>query len=276
VTARFAVIVFNILVAWQLRRAWTKAELAKANSDAVVKSRDQFMAIAAHELRSPIAAMKLQIEMATKRCADKDTIERLGTLKRHVGRMEDLVGNLLDAAKMCNGRLEFKRENIDLGVVVHEIITRHEEVFIRAGCEPVLEIRPGVNGTWDRMRIEQIVINLVSNACKYGDKKPIHIRVWNEGPDAFLEVEDNGIGIHPDYQKRIFQQYQRAVSEKDFAGLGLGLWITSQIVVAKGGEIKLKSCPGSGSTFTVRLPRKKTSESWQTSKTPLTLTEQSQ
>ena len=109
-------------------------------------------------------------------------------------------------------------------------------------------------GRWDRLRIEQVINNLVANALKYGGESPVEISLHQDHDTAVLEVVDRGIGIDEAHQQKIFQRFERAVAARDFGGLGLGLWITRQIIDASGGNIEVESAPGEGSTFTVRLP----------------------
>ena len=107
---------------------------------------------------------------------------------------------------------------------------------------------------WDHFRIEQIIINLLSNAAKYGERKPVHVSLGRENGRAVLRVVDHGLGIAPEHQKRIFEQFERAVPSRKISGLGLGLFIASQIAEGHGGTIRVESAPGQGSTFTVELP----------------------
>ena len=109
-------------------------------------------------------------------------------------------------------------------------------------------------GRWDTQRLEQVVINLLTNALKYGAGKPVHLRLAAEGERARLSVRDEGIGIAAEDQGRIFERFERAVSDRHFGGLGLGLYICRQIVDALGGTIAVRSTPGEGSTFEVVLP----------------------
>ncbi|AEI63796.1 sensor histidine kinase [Corallococcus macrosporus] len=111
-----------------------------------------------------------------------------------------------------------------------------------------------VSGQWDRLRLEQVLVNLLSNAAKYGAGRPVTVEVGAVGPVARLSVRDEGIGVSPDEQERIFEQFERSASVQHFKGLGLGLWITKRIIEAHGGSIRLTSEPGKGSTFTVELP----------------------
>ena len=114
---------------------------------------------------------------------------------------------------------------------------------------------PGlVVGRWDRLRLEQVASHLISNCLKYGAGKPVHLRVGQSGTNAELEVSDEGIGIAPEVLGRLFGKFERGVSERHYGGLGLGLYVTQQIVQALGGSISVQSVPGQGATFTVSLP----------------------
>jgi signal transduction histidine kinase len=124
-----------------------------------------------------------------------------------------------------------------------------------AGCELSYQapLRP-VTGNWDRLRLEQVVTNLISNAIKYGPRKPIELRIEQSDGTARLTVRDQGIGISEHDQARVFEPFERAVSVRHYGGFGLGLWITRKIVEAHGGAIRVQSRPGEGSTFVVELP----------------------
>jgi signal transduction histidine kinase len=117
-----------------------------------------------------------------------------------------------------------------------------------------VDIPPHAVGVWDRNRIEQIVINLVSNALKYGNGKPVRVIVKMNEKDAYLIVEDQGVGISVDDQSRIFQRFERASASESISGLGLGLYIVKEIVSMHGGDIRVESEIGKGSKFTVKLP----------------------
>ncbi|MNT65919.1 Sensor protein SrrB [compost metagenome] len=109
-------------------------------------------------------------------------------------------------------------------------------------------------GVWDEFRIEQVVANLLTNALRYGARHPVRVRAFEQQGLACIEVRDQGIGISAQNQQRIFQQFERVASNPGNAGLGLGLYISEQIVLAHGGSIDVESVEGQGATFTVRLP----------------------
>jgi signal transduction histidine kinase len=111
-----------------------------------------------------------------------------------------------------------------------------------------------VVGSWDRLRVETVVTNLVSNALKFGGGKPVEVSLRRAGEVARLSVTDRGIGIAPEEQGRIFEKFECAVPRRHYGGFGLGLWIVRQLVVAHGGTVRVDSQEGHGSTFTVDLP----------------------
>jgi signal transduction histidine kinase len=171
-----------------------------------------------------------------------------------VGRLTLLINSLLDVSSITAGRLVLEREDVDLAQLVREVIEREEDALAEARCEVRLEAPAPAVGRWDRLRLDQVVTNLVSNAMKFGAGKPIRVAVGIDGGTARVVVEDEGIGISAEAQARIFERFERAVSGRNFGGLGLGLWISRQIVQQSGGRIGVESQPGAGARFTVELP----------------------
>ena len=221
-----------------------------------IRARDEFMLIAGHELRTPLAALSLHHEalMQMREGTSLEKIrERGGKLKAQSERLTRLVEDLLDVSRISAGRIELECEEFDLGSLVHEIAERMRDEFERA-CAPLSVEAPSVTGRWDKARIDQIVTNLMTNALKYGKGTPVDVRLQQHGERVQLCVADQGIGIELEDQRRIFQRFERAVSPRKFGGLGLGLWITSQLVDAHGGKIEVESRPGAGASFTVTLP----------------------
>ncbi len=185
--------------------------------------------------------------------------DRLGMAIGHVERLERLIGELLDVSRITTGRLAMQVEEVDLVSLAREVIDRfNDEAAGRRGA-PVTLLGPGgaVVGRWDRMRVEQVLSNLVSNAIKYGAGKPVTVALDGDsgGAIAKIVVVDHGIGIGAVDQERIFGRFERAVSSRHYGGLGLGLWIVRQIVEAQGGTIAVRSEPGVETVFTVELPR---------------------
>ncbi|MBL9018408.1 MAG: GAF domain-containing protein [Myxococcales bacterium] len=221
-----------------------------------IRARDDFMLVAGHELRTPIAAISLLHEslIAVKDGTPLEKIRERGEkLRSQTTRLARLVEELLDVSRLSAGRLSLDRDQVDLAQVVRDVTDRMREELERSRTPLSLSLEP-VDGEWDRSRLDQIVTNLVGNAGKYGKGAPIDVVVSRRGPRAELRVIDRGIGIAIDDQPRIFERFERAVSSRHFSGLGLGLWITRQLVEAHGGTIHVDSRPGEGATFTVTLP----------------------
>ncbi len=222
-----------------------------------LQARDDFLATAGHELKTPLAALMMQIQ-GLQRAVQKDPTakvgERLGKAAGSGLRIERLINQLLDVSRITAGRLRLEPEAVNLSEVVTEVVARFAEAVTKHHSPITFHFDGQVSGLWDRLRVEQVVSNLVENAVKYGQGQPVEVDLRMEDGDAVLRVTDHGIGIDEEHQKKIFQQFERAVATRDFGGFGLGLWITRQIVDASGGKIEVKSAPGQGSTFTVRLP----------------------
>lgn len=220
-------------------------------------ARDEFLAMAAHELRTPLTATLLTLDGVSRRNAagqasSEWVLRQAQNASKSVRRLTQLVDALLDVSRIDAGRLELFREDIDLAEVARETVERI------AGSSPntiVVDASVPVRGSWDRVKLEQVLTNLISNAVKYGEEKPVEVRVHEREGLAVLEVRDEGIGISPESQAQLFQRFQRGGSVRHYGGLGLGLWITRTLVEAHGGTIRVASAPSEGSRFTVELPR---------------------
>ena len=147
-----------------------------------------------------------------------------------------------------------QRQDFDLSEMVSDVIARFRDTAEAHSVEIRFDSGHPIRGSWDRFRLEQVLLNLLTNAVRYGNKKPVLAKVEREGPHALITVLDQGLGISAQDQARIFDRFERAVSENEVSGLGLGLYISREIVQEHGGEIRLKSEPGRGSEFTVFLP----------------------
>jgi len=224
-----------------------------------VTLRDQFLSVAAHELRTPITALSLQLEglerMLQKQAnGDERMLKKTQSAIRQVDRLGLLVEGLLNVTRIVSGQFELQLEQFDLAEVVKETLDRMSDLAARAGCELRMEPASSAVGTWDRSRLEQVVTNLVTNAIKYGAGSPIDISVERVDGAAELRVRDRGIGIPLPDQQRIFERFERAAPASHYGGLGLGLYISREIALAHGGSIQVQSEPGQGATFRVRLP----------------------
>jgi two-component system, LuxR family, sensor kinase FixL len=230
-------------------------------AQAEVRERDEFLSIASHELRTPVTALQLQLQLLQR--AAQRSIEQLPpmlddkieALERQTRRISILVNALLDVSRMRLGRLELRYELLDLVDLCRETVNHLRDELERSGSALEVDLRGPAIGRFDRMRIEQVLTNLLVNAAKFGEGKPITVRVDANPIHARITVVDRGIGIPREEQERVFHRFERAVPSEHFGGLGLGLYIAHQIVAAHGGEIRVESEPGVGSTFTVVVPR---------------------
>jgi signal transduction histidine kinase len=236
----------------------------QAQLSRTIQARDEFMSIASHELRTPLTALKMQTELLARGLEKKDSAsvmpERIrryvDQIDRQTTRIVRLVDDMLDVARIQTGRLRIKKERINLSEVLQEVVERFRPQLVAAaeGRAPTLKVGRACFGDWDRLRIEQVIANLMTNAIRYGNKQPIEIRLEQDGAYATLSVKDRGIGVAPEHRERIFDRFERAVSANEVSGLGLGLFISRQIVEAHGGRIWAESEPGQGATFYVELP----------------------
>jgi len=232
------------------------------DAERAVRERDDFISIAAHELRTPLAALRLKldgIELLVRREPPPPLTaidDRVAGAIRHADRMSALIDRLLDVSRIVAGRLELERTDVDLGRMVAELADGFREQALDSGCELHLDVTGDAVGVWDHARIEQVVINLLSNALKYGAGRPIELEVRGAGDRVRLTVCDHGIGIGPKDVERIFGRFERAVPVTHYAGLGLGLYVSRYIVEAHGGTIAVASKTGQGACFAVDLPRR--------------------
>jgi signal transduction histidine kinase len=238
-------------------------ELRRIQADlrSAIKARDDFLSVAGHELKTPLAALQLQVqglELAIEKGLGPDGLKKLqARLERAtetVRGLGQLIDELLDVSRMTSGKLKLEKQQLDLSELLKGVVAKYSETALKVGCRLELQSPAAIVGYWDRMRLEQVVANLLSNAIKYGQEKPVEIVVFEEDGKAIIKVSDRGIGIALDNQMRIFERFERAVSEREFGGLGLGLWIARCIVEASGGKIRVDSIPMQGATFTVTLP----------------------
>ncbi|MDC3958888.1 sensor histidine kinase [Polyangium jinanense] len=241
------------------RRAAISIDNARLYRDAqaAVRLRDEILSIASHELNTPIASLQLDVQTLKRGSAQSgDPLPpSLTRVERQVKKLARLIQELLDVTRITTGRLHLQIEDVDLPAVVRDVTERFTEDLSRAACPLTLHAEPAMVGRWDHIRLEQVVTNLVSNAIKFGSGRPIEIWVGEADGMARLTVRDHGIGIPPDRLPYIFERFERAVSSRAYAGLGLGLYIVRSIVEALGGSIRVESTLGSGTMFTVELPR---------------------
>ena len=222
-----------------------------------IRARDEFLSVASHELNTPLATLTLQLDeiLLRARNNERELPDRGVVLaRRQVERLSRLVSNLLDVSRITSEQIQLRIAEVDLSAITREVLDQFAAEMARAGCATEIDASKPVMGRWDPLRIEQVIANLLSNACKYGAGKPIRVEVGMAGERARLSVRDHGIGIAPADRERIFERFERAASARHYGGLGLGLYITRQVVEAHGGTIWVASHAGAGSTFSVELP----------------------
>ena len=227
-----------------------------------IQARDEFLAVASHELKTPLATLKLRLQLAAASIDEESLPKVLQTEMsdafsisiRQVNSLTNLVEDLLDVSRIQNEALNLSFTRFDLSQLTKELIDGLAEQLRAAGCTSKLDLEPNLEGSWDKRRIEQIIINLISNAMKYAPKSAISIIVRREREFAKLIVQDTGPGMSEEIQNKIFNRFERAPDTNNVGGMGLGLYIVRKIVDAHCGSIHVESRLGEGSKFTVNLP----------------------
>ena len=220
-----------------------------------LRARDEFLSVAAHEIRGPVTAIHLPAQTIKKGKSRSEALPALlGVVEREDRRLSQFVDELLDLGRVRQGRLQLQVETVSLGQVVRNVARRLDADLIRSRSTLSVVAEENVVGQWDRFRLEQVVHNLLSNAIKFGLGRPIEIGLRGRAGRAVLTVKDHGIGIDRQVLPRLFEPFERGVSERNYGGLGLGLHIVKTIVEAMRGSVRLESAPETGTVFTVELP----------------------
>ncbi|OLS60129.1 hybrid sensor histidine kinase/response regulator [Pseudomonas putida] len=237
-------------------------QVARGELERAVRMRDDFMSIVSHEVRTPLNGLILETQLRklhlARDNADAFTLDKMRAMverdERQINSLIRLIEDMLDVSRIRTGKLSISPSRFDLGQLAGRLVENFAAQAAAAGSVIELEGSGVLEGTWDEFRIEQVIANLLSNALRYGAKRPVQVRVLEDDGMACVEVRDQGIGISPQNQQRIFQQFERVASNHSVAGLGLGLYISEQIVLAHGGRISVSSAEGEGATFRVHLP----------------------
>ena len=235
----------------------TRRKLVEVELRAAVRARDEFLQVAGHELRTPLALLTLKLgklRRDARRGALADAEEHLAAAEAQTSKLGALVDGLLEVGRWSAGTPTLQRAPVPLADLAREVVDACAPQAQRAGCAIDVDVRRTPVGSWDRARIEQVLLNLVGNAMKYGAGKPVQIVVDGDDAHGRLVVADRGIGIDAAVLPRIFEKFERGVSTHHYGGLGLGLYVAREIVAAHGGRIEAKSAPGEGTTFVVDLP----------------------
>jgi signal transduction histidine kinase len=237
-----------------------REQATRGEMESALKTRDDFLAAASHELRNPLNALMLQLG-GLRRVAQRDPLSlatpavtgRLDRTEEQITRLVRLVDTLLDVSRIKSGHLDIEFADVDLVTIAKSVVRQLDP--LADGVSVQLRAPETLVGRWDPLRVEQVVTNLLSNALKYGDGKPVDIDISLDGDCARIAVTDRGIGIPSDMVQRLFARFERLTPDHRRGGFGLGLWISRQIVNALGGTIEVRSALGKGSTFSVALPR---------------------
>ncbi len=236
-----------------------RAALALDNARLWAEAQDalELVGVAAHDLGNPLNTLQLLLSrlQTLELSGGQKAREGLAAALKQTQRLGQLLHNLLDLSRLSAGKLMLDVAPVDLSELVGEVVGRFSEQAAEAGCKLELDAELGLVGRWDRLRLDRVVTNLLSNALKFGKGHPVEVRVERAGgARARLVVRDHGVGIAPESQRRIFERFERELSGRQHAGFGLGLYIVRQLVEAHGGTIRVESVQGEGATFTVELP----------------------
>jgi PAS domain S-box-containing protein len=238
------------------RRKLEEERIRLAQARESIRQRDEFLSIASHELKTPLTALQLQLQSLKLRLGslDANLARKVERATRSCDRLAGLIETLLDVSRISSGRVPLDRQDFELTDAAQHVIDELRDPAQSVGSSISLHSVGKIVGHWDRVRIEQILTNLLSNAVKYAPGTPIEIWIRREGDDALIEVSDRGPGILEQDLGRIFERFERGASVRNYGGLGLGLYVTREIVHAHGGMVMARNRPGGGATFVVRLP----------------------
>ena len=224
---------------------------------------DEFLSTLGHELRNPLAPIYMQAQYLLdavrqgepKALSSEWMLPQLEGFCRRLHKFLEMLNRIMDVSRMSAGQLDLELEEVDLVDVVREVSNNFERELSAARSELRLELPPRLIGKWDRMRVEQIFTNLLSNAIRYGASRPIEVRAEGDLEQIELSVKDHGVGIADENLHRIFERFERAGKTRSSGGFGIGLWTVRQSCLALGGHVSVASQVGEGSEFTVVLPR---------------------
>ncbi|GAB3391992.1 hybrid sensor histidine kinase/response regulator [Massilia agri] len=235
----------------------TQGELQRS-----LRMRDEFMSLVAHELRTPLNTLFLETQMRSLQLK-RGTLasiqpEQFDAMikrdERQIKAMIRLIDDMLDVSRMRSGQLSIRPAQVELMTLLERVVSDLSLQATATGCKLSLQEHPPVQGCWDEFRIEQVVVNLLTNALRYGGGQPVEVSVQYADNMVRIHVRDEGKGIAPQDLERIFEPYERGARNGEPKGLGLGLYISRQLAVSHGGELRVTSKPGEGSTFTLSLP----------------------
>jgi len=238
------------------RRRLEEERLSLAKAEEAIRLRDEFLSLAAHELKTPLTVLQLQLDTLHDRMdqSGQRVAKKLQRAAQSSERLALLVESLLDVSRIATGRFALDIREFDLVDSVNRIVDSLRPSAERARCDLTVNGEEAILGSWDRLRLEQALTNLLSNAIKYGAGAPIAVTVRRHGNEVMLEVRDHGPGIPAGELTRIFQRFERAASIRNYGGLGLGLYFIQAIVDAHGGSVTAGNVADGGARFQITLP----------------------
>jgi PAS domain S-box-containing protein len=231
---------------------------ARATAEKAVQTRDEFLSVASHELKTPLTTILLQLQGTIRQILTQSLanfsgermMKSLTIAEQQSKRLSSMIKDLLNVSLISTGRIEINKQAGKLGELVKSLVERFAEEM---QTQIQVDIQKEITGKWDMIRVEQILTNLLTNATKYGGEKPIHVSLLTEKEMALISVKDLGNGIPRKEHERIFKLFTRGKNNTK-KGLGVGLFISRQIARSHGGDVTVASTPGRGSTFTLSLP----------------------
>jgi signal transduction histidine kinase len=240
----------------------------RSNFKPLDRAKDEFLSVVAHEIRNPLTSLRGNLQLLERRVrrSQREDVEaevrRIRSVIEQVDRIAELVSRMLDISRADLGKLDLSVNETDASVLLQSVVT---EV---GGVEPIRDIRvtapERVPVVWDEIRIQQVLVNLLTNAMRYAPEGPIEVTLTLPEPDTVsIAVRDHGSGVPPRIRKRLFSQYYRfddGQEDREPAldgsrGLGIGLYISARLARAHGGKLEVDDAEGGGAVFTLVLPR---------------------
>jgi PAS domain S-box-containing protein len=242
------------------RKRAEEDRLALVQAEEAVRLRDEFLSIAAHELRTPLMALQLQVESVrtSATALDERQARRLHRASHNVARLADLIAMLMDVTRISTGRLQVTCKPSDLSAIVEDAVDRLQESATDAGCEVIASVERGIVAPVDSMRIGQVVNNLLTNAFRHAPGTKVDLALFENGSCAVLRVADRGPGIPEEQLPNIFERFQRGGASANRGGMGLGLYVAREVVLAHDGQIRASQRSGGGAVLEVRIPIRQT------------------